>query len=80
MKIPVIFLMSLMLASCANGPKRTSDFCLNLDPSVKFSRCETTEAVCYSVDGSGQCWAKPQPSASPAPIRNPSAMKSESQK
>ncbi len=48
-------------------------FCLQLDKKVGFSRCETTEVICYLSKGGEVCWSKPVASnASPAPAPSPS--------
>lgn len=74
-------LLSLTLSACASQPlhqshpsdpagsRRTSDFCLVLDPFFGFGRCETVEVTCYVLAGAQlPCWPKAQ---QPSPVVNP---------
>lgn len=74
----VLLLIAIALTGCqgAYGPdhlRRTSQFCVVLDESIGLSRCETTEAVCYTRVGALQCYPKP---ARAVPTQTPPAVPS----
>lgn len=61
-----IVLSLLVLTGCASVPK--NQYCLHLDDSIRFARCETTEVICYESVGGQQCWVKQPPAKAPAPV------------
>ncbi len=56
----------LILTGCASVQK-PPQACLYLDDKTGFSRCETSEVVCYESRGGQACWPKPEPKPSAAP-------------
>jgi hypothetical protein len=70
MKLKYLLVLAVVvLAGCASAKK--NDYCVHLDDSLGFARCETAEVVCYTSNGGMPCWPKPAPSPQAAQAKAP---------